>query len=51
MLAVREASLTSYVDGDLMNQVTDFSYRSGPVALWIPEGMAAFRDPRIRFMH
>lgn len=51
MLAAREASLTSYVDGALVNQVTDFSRRSGALALWIPRGMAAFRDPRIRFMH
>lgn len=51
MLAAREASLTSYIDGVLVNQVTDLPRRSGPMALWVPEGMAAFRDPRIRFMN
>ena len=51
MLAAREASITSYVDGALANQVTDFRWRAGALALWIPRGTAAYRDPRVRFMH
>lgn len=50
-IAVREASLTSYVDGQLINQVTDFSYRAGPIALTVWLSKTAFRDPRIRFLH
>jgi len=50
-IAAREKSLTSYVDGKLINQVTDSSYRSGPIALNVWESKTAFRDPRIRSMH
>lgn len=50
LIAPRGASLTTYVDGHLMNQVTDFSYRAGPVALNVWQSKTSFRDPRIRFM-
>jgi RNA polymerase sigma-70 factor (ECF subfamily) len=50
LIAAREASLTAYIDGKLMNQVTDFEYRGGPVALKVWQSKTAFRDPRIRFM-
>ncbi|GEM_PF-417947 len=51
MIAAREASLTAYVDGKLVNQATDFSYRSGPIALNVWQSKTAYRDPRIRFLH
>lgn len=50
LIAAREASLTTYIDGNLMNQTTDFEYRGGPVALNVWQSKTAFRDPRIRFM-
>lgn len=50
-IAARDASLTSYIDGKLINQVTDFSHRSGPVALNAWDSKTAFRDPRVRLMH
>jgi RNA polymerase sigma-70 factor (ECF subfamily) len=51
LIAAREASLTSYIDGKLVNQVTDSSYRSGPIALNVWQSKTAYRDPRIRFLH
>lgn len=51
LIAAREASLTTYIDGKLMNQTTDFEYRGGPVALNVWQSRTAFRDPRIRFLH
>lgn len=51
MIAAREASLTSYVDGKLVNDVTDFTHRTGPIALNAWNCKTAFRDPRIRLMH
>ena len=50
LIAARERSLTSYIDGKLMNQLTDFSYRSGPVALSVWQSKTAFRDPRLRLL-
>ena len=48
LIATREASITTYIDGKLMNQLTDFSYRSGPIALNVWQSKTSFRDPRIR---
>jgi len=50
-IAARGASLTSYIDGKLMNQVTDFSFPSGPIALNVWECKTAFRDMRFRLLH
>ena len=50
-IAARGASLTSYIDGKLVNQVTDFSYQSGPIALNVWESKTAFRDLRFRHLH
>ena len=49
-IAARGASLTSYVDGKLVNQVTDFSLESGAVALNVWHCRTAYRDPRVRFL-
>lgn len=50
LIAARGASLTSYIDGQLVNQVTDFSHHAGPIALNVWESQTAFRDPRIRLL-
>ncbi len=50
MIAVREASLTTYIDGQVINQLTDSSYSSGPIALNVWQSKTAFRDPRIRHL-
>lgn len=51
LLAAREASITTYLDGKLMNQVTDETHLSGPLALRVWESTTSFRDPRIRLLH
>ena len=51
LIAVRELSLTSYIDGKLVNQVTDRSYREGGIALGLWWSTVNFRDPRIRHFH
>jgi len=50
LIAARDASLTTYLDGQLVNQVTDMSYHSGPVVLSVWQSKTAFRDPRIRLL-
>ena len=49
-IAARGASLTSYIDGQWVNQVTDFTHHAGPIALTVWESQTAFRDPRIRLL-
>ena len=49
-IAARGASLTTYIDGKLVNQVTDFSFSSGPIALNVWYSKTAYRDPRYRVM-
>ena len=39
-----------YIDGKLINQATDFSYRSGLIALNVWQSKTTYRDPRIRFL-
>lgn len=51
LIAAREVSLTTYVDGKLMNQATDFEYRTGPVTLSVWQSKTSFRDPRVRFLN
>ncbi len=50
-IAARGASFTSYIDGKLVNQVTDENIRSGAIALIVWEGKVAFRDFRFRHLH
>ncbi len=50
-IAARDASLTSYIDGRLVNQLTEFSYQSGPIALNVWQSKTAFRDIRLRHLH
>ncbi len=50
-IAARETSLTSYIDGKLINQVTDSSYRSGAIALNVWYCKTAYRDLRYRSLH
>ena len=49
-IAARGASLTSYVDGKLVNQVTDETFRSGTFGLMVWESSTAFRDVRYRLL-
>ena len=49
VISARHRSLTTYIDGKLINQVTDASYDSGGVgiAMWW-DTRAKYRDPKIR---
>ena len=49
-IAARGASLTSYVDGKLVNQVTDETFCSGAFGLMVWESSTAFRDVRYRLL-
>lgn len=51
MVAARGASLTSYIDGRLVNQLTDTSLSTGGIALAVWHSKTAFRDVRIRHMN
>ena len=50
-IAARGESLTSYVDGKLVNQVTDATFRTGPFGFMVWESRTAFRDVRYRLLH
>ena len=50
-IAARKSSLTSYVDGRLVNQVTDETFLSGEIALMTWKSKTAFRDQRYRLLH
>lgn len=50
LIAARGASITTYLDGKLVNHVTDWTYRAGPIALGVWQSQTAFRDPRIRLL-
>ena len=49
VIAARGQSLTSYIDGHLVNRLTDDSYNSGGIGfnLWHTSAMR-FRDPKVR---
>lgn len=47
-LAVRGASLTSYIDGDLVNQVTTFDHQQGRFGLTVWNGKTVFEKPMAR---
>lgn len=48
LIAARGESLTSYIDGKLVNQVRDDEFKTGGVALGLWWSTVAYRDPRIR---
>lgn len=47
-LAARDVSLTSYINGKLINQVTDFDFRNGHLALSVWSARTRFKNPKIR---
>ena len=49
-IAARGASLTTYVDGALVNQVTDATLKRGRVALNGWHSRTLYRDPRYRLL-
>lgn len=49
-IAVRELSITTYVDGRLVNQVTDETYDAGPMAFAAWEAKARFSQPEFRVL-
>lgn len=49
-IAVRELSITTYVDGRLLNQVTDASFEAGPMAFSAWEAKASFGQPEFRVL-
>jgi hypothetical protein len=50
-IAARGQSLTTYIDGALVNQVTDSSIRSGGAGPNVWHGKALFRDMQVRHLH
>ena len=50
-IAARGASLTSYVDGKLVNQVADETFRAGAFGFMVWESSTAFGDVRYRLLH
>jgi RNA polymerase sigma-70 factor (ECF subfamily) len=50
-IAARERSITTYIDGALVNQVTDSSYQAGGVGLSVWQSKTLFRDIRVRMMN
>lgn len=49
-IAVRELSITTYVEGRLVNQVTDETYSAGPAAFAAWEAKARFSRPEFRVL-
>lgn len=47
-LAVREFSITSYINGSLVNQVTAFDYEKGRFALNVWNARTKFKNPMYR---
>ena len=47
-VAARGASITTYVDGKLVNQVTDFEMKRGKLGLLAWHSVTRFRAPRYR---
>ena len=48
LIAARELSITSYIDGKLIHQLTEENYRSGGIGLGLWWSKVAYRDPCIR---
>lgn len=49
-IAVRELSITTYVEGRLVNQVTDETFEAGPIAFAAWEAKARFSQPEFRVL-
>jgi hypothetical protein len=49
-IAVRDLSITTYVDGRLVNQVTDETFAAGPMAFCAWEAKARFNQPEFRIL-
>ena len=49
-IAVRDLSITTYVDGKLVNQVTDETLASGPMAFGAWEAKARYSQPEFRIL-
>jgi hypothetical protein len=49
-IAMRELSITTYVDGKLINQVTDETFEAGPIAFGAWEAKARFIQPEFRVL-
>lgn len=49
-IAIRELSITTYVDGRLINQATDESFQAGPMAFAAWEAQARFSQPEFRVL-
>jgi hypothetical protein len=49
-IAVRDASITSYIDGQLVNQLTDYDFPKGRAGLSVWQGETEFRNPRYRLL-
>jgi len=49
-IAIRELSITTYVDGRLVNQATDESFAAGPLAFCAWEAKARFSQPEFRVL-
>jgi len=49
-IAVRDASITTYIDGQLVNQVTDYDFSKGRAALSVWQGKSEFRRPMFRLL-
>jgi hypothetical protein len=49
-IAVRELSITTYVEGRLVNQVTDETLEAGPLAFGAWEAKARFSQPQFRIL-
>jgi len=49
-IAARGASITSYLDGQLVNQLTDYDFPQGRVALSVWQSKSEFRDLRYRLL-
>lgn len=50
-IAPRGYSLTTYVNGVLVNQVTDDTYRNGGIGLNVWQAKTLFRDIQVRHLH
>ena len=49
-IAARELSITTYVDGKLINQVTDETFEAGPMGFFAWEAKARFNQPEFRVL-
>lgn len=50
-IAARDHSITTYIDGALVNQVTDDVFDQGKIGLTVWESKTLFRDIQLRLLH